>query len=342
MRAPCAVGLIANPASGTDIRRLVALGTVFGTQEKINIVQRIMAGLHAAGVERFYIMPDTFHIGQRALDRLPAHLSPLREQATILEMAVGNGAEDSWQAARKLRALGVGCLVVLGGDGTNRVVAKGCGEVPILAVSTGTNNVIPYMIEGTVAGLAAGYVARHRSLLPEVAYRAKYLEVCVEGLDPDLALVDVAVVEGTAVGSRAVWDAALVREVILARAEPSSTGFSSLGGLLHPMALTDSKGLALRMGKPRVGSVTAPLAPGLLASFAIETMEEIAIGEPIFVEGGAKILALDGEREIALRAGRGARVTLRDDGPWFVDVHLALARAAMEGAFVRGSSVGQK
>jgi predicted polyphosphate/ATP-dependent NAD kinase len=329
------VGIIANPASGTDIRRLVALGTVFGTQEKINIVQRILAGLHAAEVERFYIMPDAFHIGQRALERLPAHLAHLRGQVTILDMAIGHEAEDSWRAAQELQALEVGCLVVLGGDGTNRVVAKGCGEVPILAVSTGTNNVIPTMIEGTVAGLAAGFVARHSPALTKVAYRAKYLEVCIEGLDPDWALVDVAVVEGTAVGSRAVWDAASVRQVILTRAEPSSTGFSSLGGLLHPISCTNPKGLALRVGKPRVGRVTAPLAPGLLASFSVEAMEEMAIGESISVEGGAKILALDGEREIALRAGRGARVTLRDEGPWFVDVRAALAQAAAQGSFVR-------
>jgi predicted polyphosphate/ATP-dependent NAD kinase len=109
------VGIIANPASGTDIRRLVALGTVFGTQEKINIVQRILAGLHAAEVERFYIMPDAFHIGQRALERLPTHLADLRGQVTILDMAIGHEAEDSWRAAQELQALEVGCLVVLGG-----------------------------------------------------------------------------------------------------------------------------------------------------------------------------------------------------------------------------------
>ncbi len=335
MSAPCAVGLVANPASGTDIRRLVALGTVFGTQEKINIVQRIMAGLHAAGVGHLYIMPDAFHIGQRALDRLPAHLSDFRERATILEMPISNAAEDSLVAAQKLRGLGVGCVVVLGGDGTNRVVTKGCGEVPIVPVSTGTNNVIPTMIEGTVAGLATGFVARHNPALTEVAYRAKYLEVCIEGMDPDLALVDVAVVEGTAIGSRAVWDAALVRQVILTRAEPSSTGFSSIGGLLHPISCTAPKGLALRLGEPRVGWVTAPLAPGLFASFSLEAMEEMVIGESISVEGGGKILALDGEREIALRAGQRAEITLRNDGPWFVDVHAALAQAAALGAFLQ-------
>jgi hypothetical protein len=332
--APSAVGLIANPASGTDIRRLVALGTVFGTQEKVNIVQRILVGLDAAGVDRFYIMPDAFRIGRTALDRLPARLSSLRQRATILDMPVVNGAEDSLQAAERMRDLQVGCLVVLGGDGTNRVVAKACGQVPVLAVSTGTNNVIPHLVEGTLAGLAAGFLACHPENLWQVAYRAKRLEICIEDQEPDLALVDVAVVEGTAVGSRAVWDAGLVRQVILTRAEPSSTGFTSLGGFLYPVAPDEQRGLVLKLGEPRIGRVTAPLAPGLMASFAVEAVEEMAIGESIVVEGGGLILALDGEREVALRRGQTARITLRDDGPWFVDVGLALGRASARGVFV--------
>ena len=44
------VGIIANPASGTDIRRLVAYGSVFNNQEKVRIVRRILLGLEAAGV----------------------------------------------------------------------------------------------------------------------------------------------------------------------------------------------------------------------------------------------------------------------------------------------------
>lgn len=48
------IGLIANPASGKDIRRLVAHGTVFDNQEKVNIVRRIILACNAAGVQRIY------------------------------------------------------------------------------------------------------------------------------------------------------------------------------------------------------------------------------------------------------------------------------------------------
>ena len=46
------VGIIANPASGKDIRRLVAHGSTFDNNEKINIVRRVLLGLDAAGVRR--------------------------------------------------------------------------------------------------------------------------------------------------------------------------------------------------------------------------------------------------------------------------------------------------
>ena len=64
--------------------------------------------------------------------------------------------------------MGVGCLITLGGDGTNRVVAKACGDIPLVPISCGTNNVFPYMVEGTVAGLAAGLVAGGQVKITEV------------------------------------------------------------------------------------------------------------------------------------------------------------------------------
>ena len=148
------VGIIANPASGKDIRRLVAHGSVFDNNEKVNIVRRVLLGLDAMGVERVLIMPDRFGIGFQALDRVE-----LKLEATILELRPRFNQEDSRRAAEMMVAAGVGCLVTLGGDGTNRIVAKACGDVPLMPISTGTNNVFPVMIEGTIAGLAAGLVA---------------------------------------------------------------------------------------------------------------------------------------------------------------------------------------
>ncbi len=45
------VGIVANPASGKDIRRLVAQGAVFDNNQKTNILERILLAMDAMGVE---------------------------------------------------------------------------------------------------------------------------------------------------------------------------------------------------------------------------------------------------------------------------------------------------
>jgi predicted polyphosphate/ATP-dependent NAD kinase len=321
------VGIIANPASGSDIRRLVSLGSNFGTQEKINIIQRTLVGLDAAGFDRLYLMPDVFHIGESALNRLPQEMAGLHDRVNLLDMNVGNCAEDSTIAARQMRDAGVGCIIVLGGDGTSQAVAKGCGGVPILPISTGTNNVVSYPVEGTVAGLAAGFVARFPEMLSKVAFRSKWLEILVGDNEPDMALVDVAVVEGLVIGSRAIWEPKKLQQAILTRAEPTSIGISSLGGFIEPISPQEPRGLHLRFGKPKICRVKAPLAPGLIASFGVEQVRILSIGDVVIVQGG-RLLALDGEREIPLRQGQSAQIYLRQDGPWIVDVYQALQVAA--------------
>jgi predicted polyphosphate/ATP-dependent NAD kinase len=52
------VGIIANPASGRDIRRLVAYGTVFDNNEKTAIVRRVLLGLEAVGITRVAYLPE--------------------------------------------------------------------------------------------------------------------------------------------------------------------------------------------------------------------------------------------------------------------------------------------
>ncbi|MGQ9457779.1 MAG: NAD(+)/NADH kinase [Anaerolineae bacterium] len=332
------VGLIANPASGTDIRRLVALGIVSGAQDKINLVQRILIGLDAAGVGRVYLMPDLLGIAQAALERLPSWAAALRERAHLLHLEVEHTPEDSLRAAEALRALGVGCIVVLGGDGTVRVVAKGCGLVPLLALSTGTNNVVPSFLEGTLAGLAAGFVARRPDLLAQVAYRSKRLVVSVDGREVDAALVDVGVVRGQAVASRAIWVPEAVRQVVVTRAAPTATGLSSLAGLVSPVTPKEPRGLCLWLGEPRILWVTAPLAPGLVVRMGVEEMRELSLGDSVVVHGGDVLLTLDGEREIALGPGQVAEVRLDDGGPWLVDPEQALGEAVRQRAFVQWAS----
>ena len=64
-------------------------------------------------------------------------------------------------------------IVVLGGDGTHRVVAEARGDVPLCALSTGTNNVFPELREATVAGLATGLVATGGALATRCGARRR-------------------------------------------------------------------------------------------------------------------------------------------------------------------------
>ena len=208
------VGIIANPVSGKDIRRLVAHGSTFDNNEKINIVRRVLLGLEATGVEQV-----AYFLTTMASSSGP-HRPPNRSALTPLPMAViaTPRTRRSRAAATRSRR---SAIVTLGGDGTNRVVAKGCGDVPLIPLSTGTNNVFPRMIEGTLAGMAAGLVANGVAAddpdAPRVIRRAPRLEVSLDGAPVDQALIDVVTCSQQSIGARAIWEPAHVREIVLSR-----------------------------------------------------------------------------------------------------------------------------
>jgi predicted polyphosphate/ATP-dependent NAD kinase len=322
------VGIIANPASGRDIRRLVAHGSVFSNNEKVSIVRRILLGLDAVGVDRVFFMPDTFRIGWRALESLT-----LKLVAEPLEMTVRDAPSDSQTAAAALAERGVACIITLGGDGTNRAVAKGSGDTPLLALSTGTNNVFPVMMEGTVAGLAAGVVATGIVGVEEAARPSKRLEVAVEGQEPDIALVDAAVSRDVFIGARAIWDPGRLRHLVLARAGLHYIGLSSIGGAVRPQGLGDDEGLYLELGEGGE-TVLAPIAPGLIHRVGVAHSQVLEIGGAVDLELGSCTIALDGEREIEIGRPRPVRFSLSANGPRVIDPRLALSEAGKRGVFV--------
>jgi predicted polyphosphate/ATP-dependent NAD kinase len=333
------VGVIANPASGKDIRRLVALGSVFGNQEKVNILRRILVGLDHSGVDQIYIMPDVFGIAWYAVDGLGRANKHIAEKVTILDMRIDNDASDSARATAMMREMGVTCLVTLGGDGTNRAVAKGSDTTPIVPLSTGTNNVLPYMMEGTIAGLAAGFVANHPEAKQHLAYRSKQLDVYKNNHLVDIALVDLAVVVGTtSVGARAVWNPEVLRHIVVTRAAPDTTGMSAIVGFFHPISPREPTGMSVRLGQAGRRKVTAPLAPGVVVTVGVEEARPLALGESVSVGKGPCVLALDGEREVPLRAADEASVTLSSQGPWIVEIEAAMRFAVENDAFSREGS----
>jgi hypothetical protein len=157
--------------------------------------------------------------------------------------------------------------------------------------------------------------------------------VRVNERETDEALVDVGLVRAQFVGSRAVWDTDTLCQVFVTRAQPSSIGLSAVVGVLNPIAPTTAAGAAVTV-QPNGRQVLAPIAPGRIASVHIGELIELAPGVACPVqEDRPAVLALDGEREINLRPGDQAVVTLRLDGPWMVDVDKTLLLAVAEGVF---------
>jgi len=324
-----AIGIVANPASGKDVRRLVARASVFDNQEKCAIVRRVIVGASGAGATRFVYAPDTHHIVANAFAEFDTTAEEVDAPRT-------GSALDTTEAAIALRRTGCAVVITLGGDGTNRAFVKGWGDAPLLPISTGTNNVFPRLVEATVAGAAAGVIALGTVGLGECATRAKIIRVAIDGEADDLALIDAVLTRERFVGAKALLEADALVLALLTRADPAAVGMTSIGGLIKPTAASSREGLLVELGTGG-RALRAPIAPGLYRTVAVTGARRIAPGQPVEVRGPG-VLAFDGERERVLKNGQRAWLTLATDGPWVVDVPTTMQLAACRGAFLEGAT----
>ncbi len=333
--APVTVGIVANPASGRDIRRLVARASVFPIAEKCSMIGRLLSALAITGVERVLIMPDADGLTARVDRALSSRRSddPAWPRVELIDMEIESGPMDTVRATTAMVAAEVQAIVVLGGDGTHRLVAKACGEIPLMALSTGTNNVFPAMREATVAGLATGLVATGRVPTSDATHRSKVLRIDVNGAPSDLALVDVAISDELWTGSRALWRAESIREIFAAFAEPDAVGLSSIAGLLRPLSRATPGGVYVQLLSPAEATriIHAPLAPGLVRTFGVGRVDQLALDEPRRVEATRGVIALDGEREIEFTENDQVSIRVTRDGPLTIDVAQVMMIAAKDG-----------
>ena len=329
------IGIIANPAAGRDIRRLVAQASVFPIAEKRNMITRIFSALGAVGVSTCYMIPDESGIADRV--KRAIGLGPPEGQVwpevEFIDMPIEESAADTLEATARMVERGVGGIMVLGGDGTNRLVAQACDGVPLTSLSTGTNNVFPMMREATIAGLAAGLVATGALPREEASRRNKVLRVTVNGTPRDIALVDVCVSGAAWTGAKALWRADALDQLFVTFAEADAIGLSSIAGLVRPVSRDAPTGVALDLGAVPAAArtVSAPLAPGLMADIGVERVSDMEAGvaHPIRLPRG--VLALDGEREIAYGPEDRVAVVLEPDGPLTVEIPKAMELAARSG-----------
>ncbi|SKC65348.1 ATP-NAD kinase family protein [Maledivibacter halophilus] len=313
------IGIIANPASGKDIRRLVSHATVVDNNEKVNIVERIALAAQKCGVTKVYIMPDTYQIGYKVKDNLITS-GELDIDIEVLKMKFRGNQLDTINAAEIMGEIKVGCIVALGGDGTCRLVAKGIKDIPFIGLSTGTNNVYPKMIEGTVAGMAAAVAASKKYNIKDICKRDKRIEIYKNNKLIDIALVDVVLSKNIFIGAKAIWNSRDILKIMVTRGHPASIGFSSLVGCKKIVKEEDDFGICIDLTQDKY-KIKAPIAAGLV--------EEITLGEPEIIEIDKEykyvlenqgIIALDGEREVAFNKGDEFTFKITRNGPFHVDI----------------------
>ena len=328
------IGIIANPASGKDIRRLVSHATVIDNNEKINIVERIVLGAQALGVEKVFVMPDSYNMGYRVEDKLNS-CNELKCEINVVNMMRFDGMEDTVKAADYMEKNDdIKCVIILGGDGTNRAAAKSLKNTPIITISTGTNNVYPTMLEGTVAGMAAAVVAS--GLFDDTRYvtKDKRIEIYKDGDLIDIALIDAVISKDVFIGSKAIWNIDTIEKIIATRSHPASIGFSSLVGCKKIIYPEDDFGAYVDINSGSV-RIKAPVAAGVVESVSVSNPVILRLEDEYeFTAKDRGTIALDGEREIEFKKDQKLIFKITREGPYHVDVIKALETAQENNFFI--------
>lgn len=316
------IGIVANPASGKDVRRLVARASVFDNREKCAIIRRALSGAINAGADRFAFLDDSHNISGGALEELgeDCHATKVMGLGTssVLDTIVG---------ARDLAEHDCIATLILGGDGTSRAFVKGWRESVLLPLSTGTNNVFPRFAEATVAGAALGVLAAGGVTLEEGVIAVKIIDIEIEGEESDIALIDAVVTSDQFIGSRALLDGDSLQRILLTRAEPLAVGMTSVGGLLRPLPEEEDAGLHLTLGKGGRQRVHAPIAPGLYETLQIKKVETVSFDDRVEFTGPC-VLAFDGEREREIQDGQKVSMRVSRTGPGVLDINRTMQLAA--------------
>jgi predicted polyphosphate/ATP-dependent NAD kinase len=336
-------GIIANPVSARDIRRVIANAASLQITDRANIVLRLLASLKACGVEQAVMMPERggiLHFVQRALDRAKARHDEEFPELRILDCPVTGTVADTIHAAGVMKAQGVAAIAVLGGDGTHRAVVSTYGDIPIAGISTGTNNAFPEHREPTITGLALGLamtgrVPAHIAYLPN-----KKLTVAINGEDREIALVDAAIVTERYVGARALWRTETFRDLIVTFADPEAIGMSAIAGLLEPVTRAEQGGLIvdLMAAEDAEFAVSAPIGPGLVRTVGVAGWKRFPAGAIHVPRTPAGSIALDGEREISFTEKDRLEVRLDQDAFRTVNTGAIMQYAARHGLLRQAQS----
>lgn len=334
------VGLIVNPVAGRDIRRLTGGASVSSNYAKRRTATCVLEGLTMTDDIEVLVMPDNAGLADQIVAGAPDDLA-----VNLLDMTVTATGEDARTAAERL-STEADAVVVLGGDGTNRDVAHGIGDVPVVSISTGTNNVVPTPIDGTVAGVAAGAVATGAVPTDEATVRHGSVEGVVDdgtGVRRIRGLATLGVLDRQFVGTRAILDPEDIIGGVVSRASPTEIGLPGIAGGLAVHRPDDPGGVGFRLetkgkreesdeSRNRGRKVRAVTVPGVVSTVSVEEHRVLDDGEAFEFDVSSGVISADGERELEVR---DATVGLRPvaDGPRLVRIERVVERAASEGYF---------
>ncbi|SUA44229.1 Uncharacterized conserved protein [Neisseria zoodegmatis] len=339
MSATVRVGIIANPVSARDIRRIISHAAGLSLGERVNMLVRILSALAACRVDEVLLMPEMEGLRMLLERRLPAVMSELDYPLPRLrwvDMTVNNNTNDSVAAAEIMREEGVSAILVLGGDGTHRAVVKGCGLVPIAGISTGTNNAFPPMREVTITAWAVGLYATENVPREEALRSNKCLHICkydASGKEVlhEIALIDAAVLNEGILGAKAISETDTLRTFITTQASIEAVGLSAVAAVLQPVGRYETGGLLVELvpsyGPHAAGkafTVQAVLTPGMIENINIAAYRRFYADEEYRLSGQTGLVALDGEREIAFREDETIAITLQEEAFYTLDVPAVL------------------
>lgn len=304
------IGLIANPLSSKDIRRLTGLARVVDIEEKANLLARLLVGLGTRPGTVVGALDDPAGLVRRAV-ALARSKAPAVE---YLPMEAAGNEEDTRCAAGILAERGASALITLGGDGTIRAAVEGWPEAPLVPLAAGTNNAAALAEEPTVTGVAV--VVALESGDPDLFRPTSALRVATP-TRAFTAVIDVVTVRGKWLGAGALWEPDDLVEAVVTSARPASVGVASIGARLGPLA--PGRARWVRFGPGR--RVRGVLGPGLVVDMTVAEHLDLEQGDHIDLDLAGRVVALDGERRVVTETARVRVVT----GPRVLDPDRALA-----------------
>lgn len=265
------VGIIANPASGRDLRRLTANAGLYSSTDKASAIQRLLAAFGATGIGQVLLPSDMTGIAAAVLK---ASQGPVAHDQhwpaiEILDLPLTQTVADTRLATRQMVERGVAMIAVLGGDGTHKAVAAEAGDAAADLVHR-HQQCLPRTARGHQRRPGGGLLASGRVPASIGLRRNKRLLVKVpEQQLAEWALVEVAVSPQRFIGARALSRSEDLCEVFACFAEPHAIGLSALCGLWCPVSRQDPHGAWVRLNPGAEQALLAPLAPGLLQGCGI-------------------------------------------------------------------------